>query len=93
MMTLEISMEREVVGVLTFPDLLEAEVEVFWLRGKRLNKPGVTGKREFGLLEGQGLEEGAEPGVEELVGVAGGEAAEGVHPHSLPGQLMRIGRL
>jgi hypothetical protein len=93
MMTLEISMEREVVCMLTCSDLLEAEVEVFWLRGKRLNKPGVTGKREFGLLEGQGLEEGAEPGVEELVGVAGGEAAEGVHPHSLPGQLMRIGRL
>jgi hypothetical protein len=30
------------------------------------------------------LEEGVEPGVEELVGVAGGEAAEGAHPHSLP---------
>ena len=71
MMTLEISMEREVVCMLTCSDLLEAEVEVFWLRGKRLNKPGVTGKREFGLLEGQGLEEAVEPGVEELVGVAG----------------------
>jgi hypothetical protein len=49
-----------------------------------LNGPVVTGKKEFGLLEGQGLEEGVEPGVEELVGVAGGEAAEGASPHSLP---------
>jgi hypothetical protein len=51
---------------------LEAEVEVFWLRGKRLNKPGVTGKREFGLLESQGLEEGAEPGVEQVLRIAWG---------------------
>ena len=93
MMTLEISMEREVVCMLTCSDLLEAEAEVFWLRGKRLNGSVVAGQREFGLLEGQGLEEAVEPGVEELVGVAGGEAAEGAHPHSLPGQFMRIGRL
>jgi hypothetical protein len=35
-------------------------------------------------------------GVEELIGVAGGEdaeGAEGASPHSLPGQLIRIGRL
>ena len=53
----------------------------------------VEGQREFGLLEGEVLEETVESEVKELFGVAGGEAAEGAHPHSLPGQFMRIGRL
>jgi hypothetical protein len=32
--------------------------------------------RESLVLEGEGLEEAVEPGVEELVGVAGGEDAQ-----------------
>ena len=53
----------------------------------------VAGQREFGLLEDEVLEEAVAPGVEELIGVTGGENAEDASPHSLPGQLMRIGRL
>jgi hypothetical protein len=39
-------------------------------------------RREFGLLEGEVLEETAEPGVEQFVWVAEGDA-EDASPHSL----------